>query len=94
MCQEKYITRWKEASSEKHGQGLAHSSGQTAQNVAPVLLVNGRGCYVSLHLSSQYDNIFKMENQCQVSGSHSLPGSRADLSAGLGGSVEVEHTYP
>lgn len=94
MCQEKYITRWKEASSEKHGQGLAHSSRQTAQNVAPVLLVNGRGRYVSLHLSSQYDNIFKMAKQCQVSGSHSLPGNRADLSAGLGGSVEVEHTYP
>ena len=89
MCQEKYITRWKEASSEKHGQGLAHSSRQTAQNVAPVLLVNGRGRYVSLHLSSQYDNIFKMAKQC-----HRLPGNRADLSAGLGGSVEVEHTYP
>ena len=94
MCQEKYITRWKEASSEKHGQGLAHSSRQTAQNMVSVLSVNGRGRYVSLHLSSQYDNIFKMAKQCQVSGSHSLPGSRADLSAGLGGSVEVEHTCP
>ena len=94
MCQEKYITRWKEASSEKHGQGLAHSSRQTAQNMVSVLSVNGRGHYVSLHLSSQNDNFFKMANQCQVSGSHSLPGSRADLSAVLGGSVEVERTCP
>ena len=62
MCQEKYITRWKEASSKKHGQGLAHSSRQTAQNMASVLLVNGCGRYVSLHLSSQYDNFSKWQS--------------------------------
>ena len=45
------ITRWQELSSEQHGQRLAHTSRQAAQNVAPVLLVNCCSSDISLHLS-------------------------------------------
>ena len=47
------VIGWKEAGSYQHRQRFAHASGQAAQDVMLVLLVDGCAGDVGLHLLSQ-----------------------------------------